>query len=84
MPTQKHCLLQAEHFERVPARQPKHAMPQFPLSAASRAALADRGISQLFSHQAQAIDAVISGGLSLLQCALMSRMMLLGMMVTAL
>lgn len=36
-------------------------MPQFPLSGPSKAALADRRISQLFSHQAHAIDAVISG-----------------------
>ncbi|KAK9795209.1 hypothetical protein WJX73_000198 [Symbiochloris irregularis] len=52
---------QAQHFERVSARLPKHAMPQFPLSAASQKALADRGIAQLFSHQARAVDAVISG-----------------------
>ena len=53
--------VQAVHFERLPPRQPKCGMPQFPLSQPSLAALADRYITQLFSHQALAVDTLISG-----------------------
>ena len=47
---------QAVHCERLPARAAAHAAPAAPLSAAVAAALRGRGIRQLFSHQAQAID----------------------------
>lgn len=41
------------HFEQLPAREPRYREPGQPLSAAARRALAARGISRLFEHQAQ-------------------------------
>ncbi|KAK9819572.1 hypothetical protein WJX81_002582 [Elliptochloris bilobata] len=52
---------QLVHSEPAPARRPRFADPAQPLSAASRAALASRGVGRLFIHQAHALDAVAAG-----------------------
>jgi len=49
------------HSERRPARQACFADPARALSAASRGALAARGVGRLFLHQARALDAVMAG-----------------------
>ena len=49
------------HCECTPARQPRYADPEKPLSAASRGALVARGVGRLFVHQAQALDSVMAG-----------------------
>ena len=48
-------------MEDLPARQPQYALPSHPLSGPVQAALAARGINQMFTHQAQAVDAVMAG-----------------------
>ena len=48
-------------MEHLPARPPQHALPTVPVSEPVKAALAARGIDQMFTHQAQAVDAVIAG-----------------------
>ena len=48
-------------MEDLPARQPQYALPGQPLSEPVQAALAARGINQMFTHQAQAVDAVMAG-----------------------
>ena len=53
--------LQIVHMEDLPARQPQYALPSHPLSEPVQAALAARGINQMFTHQAQAVDAVMAG-----------------------
>ena len=45
--------MQAIHFERMPARAAKFAMPARPLSPPVLRALEARGVKQLFTHQAQ-------------------------------
>lgn len=64
---------QVAHCQQSPARRPGYADPARPLSAASRGALAARGVGRLFLHQAQALDAVMAGapqGLTDYQCLL--------------
>jgi DEAD/DEAH box helicase domain-containing protein len=46
------------HVQHTPARPPRHLTPSLPLSASTHAALAARGIAQLFVHQAAAVDAL--------------------------
>lgn len=48
-------------MEDLPARQPQYALPSTPLSEPVQAALAVRGINQMFTHQAKAVDAVLAG-----------------------
>lgn len=48
-------------MEDLPARQPQYALPGHPLSEPVQAALVARGINQMFTHQAQAVDAVMAG-----------------------
>lgn len=48
-------------MEQIPARAAKYGEPIRPLSAPVQAALAAKGITRLFSHQAQALNAVLSG-----------------------
>ena len=48
-------------MEYLPARQPQYALPTAPLSEPVQAALAARGINQMFTHQAKAVDAVMAG-----------------------
>ena len=52
---------QIVHMEDIAARRPRCATPRHPLSAEVQAALAARNVTQLFTHQAQAIDAVMDG-----------------------
>ena len=52
---------QIVHEEQLPARASKFGEPAAPLSAPVRAALSARGVSRLFLHQAQALNAVLSG-----------------------
>eukprot|EP00891_Asterochloris_glomerata_P009914 jgi/Astpho2/9914/e_gw1.00152.3.1_t len=54
-------LLQAVHFEHLPARAPRYAVPSHPLSPQVEAAIAAKGVSRLFTHQAAAVDSVMSG-----------------------
>ena len=64
LPVQTHfntAWLQIVHMEDIPARQPQYALPSHPLSEPVQAALAVRGINQMFTHQAQAVDAVTAG-----------------------
>ncbi|WIA32171.1 hypothetical protein OEZ86_003020 [Tetradesmus obliquus] len=49
---------QVVHVQRTPARLPRHLAPSLPLAPSTRAALAARGIQQLFVHQAAAVDAL--------------------------
>jgi DEAD/DEAH box helicase domain-containing protein len=49
------------HVERLPARAARHGEPDRPLAPALRDALAAQGIARLYTHQAQAIDAVRAG-----------------------
>ena len=53
--------MQAQHFERLPARAPKFQRTRYPLSEHVLHALQQAGIQRLFSHQAQAIDLVTAG-----------------------
>jgi hypothetical protein len=52
------CCLQVVHVQHTPARLPRHLTPSLPLSDSTHAALAARGIGQLFVHQAAAVDAL--------------------------
>ena len=54
-------LMQAVHFEHLPARAPRYAVPSHPLSPQVEAAIAAKGVSRLFTHQAAAVDSVMSG-----------------------
>ncbi len=56
-----HTILQIAHVHHTPARDAIHVAPRTPLSAPVQAALASRGITQPFSHQAQAINALLAG-----------------------
>ena len=47
---------QIEHVEILPEREGKFAQPSEPLPAAIAAALAARGIAELYSHQAQCLE----------------------------
>ena len=53
--------MQITHTEDMPARIGEFKLPQHRLSTASWKALKQRGISQLFKHQADAIDVATSG-----------------------
>lgn len=53
--------MQIVHMEDIAARRPKFMLPTHPLSDSVKAALAARNVSQLFTHQAQAIDQVMAG-----------------------
>jgi ATP-dependent helicase YprA (DUF1998 family) len=46
------------HVQHTPARLARHLTPSLPLADSTRAALAARGIKQLFVHQAAAVDAL--------------------------
>lgn len=48
-------------MEDIPARQPLYALPSTPLSEPVQAAIQARNITQMFTHQAKAIDAVLAG-----------------------
>ncbi len=48
-------------MEDIPPRPSRHAAPARPLSAPTMRALASLGLSQLYSHQAEAIDALMRG-----------------------
>ncbi len=52
---------QIVHTEQIPARAAKYSEPAALLSAPVRAALSARGVTRLFTHQAQAIDAARAG-----------------------
>src|SRR5262245_34401227 len=52
---------QIVHVEQIPARPARYAEPAAPLAAPLRAALAARGVAQLYAHQAVALDAARSG-----------------------
>ncbi|KAL0027014.1 hypothetical protein WJX79_008750 [Trebouxia sp. C0005] len=52
---------QIVHMEDIPARQPQYALPSTPLSEPVQAAIKARNITQMFTHQAQAIDTVLAG-----------------------
>ena len=54
-------VLQIVHMEDIPARQPQYALPSVPLSEPVQAALQARNITQMFTHQAKAIDTVLAG-----------------------
>ena len=54
-------LMQAVHFEHLPARAPRYAVPSHPLSSQVEAAIAAKGVARLFTHQAAAVDSVMSG-----------------------
>ncbi|WIA12038.1 hypothetical protein OEZ85_012117 [Tetradesmus obliquus] len=49
---------QVVHVQHTRARLPRHLAPSLPLAPSTRAALAARGIQQLFVHQAAAVDAL--------------------------
>ncbi len=51
----------AAHHRRVPGRAARYAEPARPLPPELRQALASRGISRLWSHQAEALDAAREG-----------------------
>ncbi len=53
--------LQILHMEDIPARQPQYALPSTPLSEPVQAAIKARNITQMFTHQAKAIDTVLAG-----------------------
>ena len=55
------ALLQAEHFERLPARQARFQRTGYPLSQQALQALQAKGFARLFSHQAEAIDLATAG-----------------------
>ena len=48
-------------MEDIPARQPQYAVPTAPLSGPVQEALKARNITQMFTHQAKAVDAVLAG-----------------------
>ena len=48
-------------MEDIPARQPLFALPACPLSEPVQAAIRARNVTQMFTHQATAIDAVLAG-----------------------
>jgi len=48
-------------MEDIPARQPQYALPTTPLSEPVQAAIKARNITQMFTHQAKAIDTVLAG-----------------------
>ncbi len=48
-------------MEDIPARQPQYALPSTPLSEPVQAAIKVRNITQMFTHQAKAIDTVLAG-----------------------
>ena len=48
-------------MEEMPAREAQYGEPSFPLSLATQRALAARGVSRMFSHQAAALDHVLAG-----------------------
>src|SRR5262245_42776019 len=52
---------QIAHVQPLPPRAARFAMPAAPLPAALATALAARGITQLYTHQAAAIDAARAG-----------------------
>src|SRR5689334_1995727 len=52
---------QVAHVEPLPPRAARFAAPAAPLPAGLAAALAARGITQLYAHQAAAIDAARAG-----------------------
>ncbi|KAK9816796.1 hypothetical protein WJX72_005198 [[Myrmecia] bisecta] len=52
---------QAVHCEQIAARKAKLGLPQYQLSPPVQQALQKRGVDKLFSHQAQAVDAIMSG-----------------------
>ncbi|BDA42593.1 probable ATP-dependent helicase hrq1 [Coccomyxa sp. Obi] len=52
---------QIVHTEQIPARAAQYSEPAAPLSSPVRAALSARGVTHLFTHQAQAIDAARAG-----------------------
>ncbi|MGC9039232.1 MAG: DEAD/DEAH box helicase [Roseiflexus sp.] len=52
---------QIVHVERLPARAARYAEPSAPLPPPLAAALAARGISRLYTHQAAALDAARAG-----------------------
>src|SRR5215831_3053711 len=49
------------HWERLPARPPRHGELSLPLPAPLAEALAARGIERLYTHQVQAIEALRGG-----------------------
>jgi len=49
------------HWERLPARPPRHGELSLPLPAALAEALTARGIERLYTHQVQAIEALRGG-----------------------
>jgi DEAD/DEAH box helicase domain-containing protein len=52
---------QIYHVERIPAREARYGELARPLSASLQSALAGMGVTQLYTHQAQAIAAVRAG-----------------------
>jgi hypothetical protein len=50
---------QAVHVEQLASRQARHAEPAATLAPAVAAALRLRGVRQLFTHQAQAVDLLL-------------------------
>src|ERR1043166_1838468 len=52
---------QIEHVERIPARSAQYAEPGKPLIPQLASKLNEIGISRLYSHQAEALDAVRGG-----------------------
>lgn len=52
---------QISHVEPLPARAASFAEPALPLPAVLAALLAERGMSQLYAHQAAALDAARAG-----------------------
>lgn len=52
---------QVAHLESIPSAEPVFAAPEPPLPEPLRAALADKGIDSLYSHQVRMIDLVRSG-----------------------
>ena len=53
---------QAVHVEQLASRQARHADPAATLAPAVAAALRLRGVRQLFTHQAQAVDLLLQVG----------------------
>ena len=60
-PPHTHVLMQVEHIEHTQARTAQPATPSHALSQPTLRALASKGITQPYSHQAAAIDALING-----------------------
>ncbi len=60
---------QMVHIEQIPARAARYGEPARPLSAPVQTALTARGITRLFSHQAEALNAVLAGDTLPLYCA---------------